>query len=283
MSEEQVPVAPDMLARLERTAVELATLAGAEITTSLGQTLSVRYKGGTEEAGFADPVSEVDHNTEVLIRARLNDAFPTHGILGEEMDAKAGESDEFVWAVDPVDGTTNFVNGFPLFAASIGVLYRGRPLVGAIWCSCSHALRPGVYHGTAGACLCFDGERLTRRPNPALRRRLAGEPHAAAGHGDLDIRKTGSAAIECAYVAAGLLSVARFERPNIWDVAAGIALVKAAGLEVYSAGDGAWHTFVDFPGETVRTWRHPLILGEHDAVRAIVQQGGSAGYPDMIA
>jgi myo-inositol-1(or 4)-monophosphatase len=99
----------------------------------------------------------------------------------------------------------------------------------------------------------------------------------------LDIRKTGSAAIECAYVAAGLLSVARFERPNVWDVAAGIALVKAAGLNVYSAGDGAWHTFVDFPGETVRTWRQPLILGEHDAVRAIVQQGGSAGYPNIIA
>ena len=178
MSEEQVPVAPDVLARLERTAVELATLAGAEITTSLGQTLSVRYKGGTEEAGFADPVSEVDHNTEVLIRARLNDAFPTHGILGEEMDAKAGESDEFVWAVDPVDGTTNFVNGFPLFAASIGVLYRGRPLVGAIWCSCSHALRPGVYHGTAGACLC-----RWRAAHPAPQSRRSPTPRRRTSRG----------------------------------------------------------------------------------------------------
>ena len=122
--ENQNSVSPELLARLERVAVELATLAGAEITTSLGHALSVRYKTKADEtATFGDPVSEVDHNTEVLIRARLSDMFPTHGVLGEEMEAKAGE--DFIWAVDPVDGTTNFVNGFPLFAASVGVLHRG--------------------------------------------------------------------------------------------------------------------------------------------------------------
>ena len=89
--EDQNSVPPELLARLERTAVELATLAGAEITTSLGHALSVRYKTNADEpATFADPVSEVDHNTEVLIRARLSDMFPDHGVLGEEMVAKAG-------------------------------------------------------------------------------------------------------------------------------------------------------------------------------------------------
>jgi myo-inositol-1(or 4)-monophosphatase len=264
---------PELLARLERTAVELATLAGAEITTSLGHSLSVRYKTNEDDpASFADPVSEVDHNTEVLIRARLNDAFPTHGVLGEEMAATMGASDEFIWAVDPVDGTTNFVNGFPLFAASIGVLHHGRPIVGAIWCSCTHALRPGVYHGRDGACLCLDGETLNRRSNPAVRRRLAGEPHAPANAGtSWDVRKTGSAAIECAYVAAGMLSVARFERPNVWDVAGGIALVRAAGLDVYSGLPGDWRAFTSFPaGHKLSTWREGLIIGEEGPANEMI-------------
>ena len=264
---------PDLLARLERTAVELATLAGAEITTSLGHALSVRYKTtGEDPASFADPVSEVDHNTEVLIRARLSDAFPSHGVLGEEMEATAGAS-EFIWAVDPVDGTTNFVNGFPLFAASIGVLHQGRPIVGAIWCSCTHALRPGVYHGRDGACLCLDGETLNRRANPSVRRRLAGEPHAPANsRTSWDVRKTGSAAIECAYVAAGLLSVARFERPNVWDVAGGIALVRAAGLEVYSGAPEGWRAFASFPqGDELAVWREGLVIGEQGPTSEMIK------------
>jgi myo-inositol-1(or 4)-monophosphatase len=65
-----------------------------------------------------------------------------------------------VWAIDPIDGTTNFVNGFPLFAASIGMLHRGCPVVGAIWCSTSYALRAGVYHARAGGALRFEGEPL---------------------------------------------------------------------------------------------------------------------------
>ena len=272
--ENQNSVPPELLARLERIAVELATLAGAEITTSLGHALSVRYKTNADEpATFGDPVSEVDHNTEVLIRARLSDMFPTHGVLGEEMEAKAGE--DFIWAVDPVDGTTNFVNGFPLFAASIGVLHCGRPIVGAVWCSSTHALRPGVYHAREGACLCFEGEMLNRRANPAVRRRLAGEPHATSAPGAAwDVRKTGSAAIECAYVAAGLLSVARFERPNIWDIAGGIALVKAAGLGVYSADAKGWYPFADFmvagSGCDFRTWRRPLIIGEDAPAKQMI-------------
>src|SRR5918995_694248 len=100
------------------------------------------------------------------ICAPRTERFSGHDILGEESEERPGRESDFVWAVDPVDGTTNFVNGFTLFAASIGVLHHGRPIVGAIWCSCTHALRPGVYHGRDGACLCLDGETLNRRANP---------------------------------------------------------------------------------------------------------------------
>jgi myo-inositol-1(or 4)-monophosphatase len=264
------------LSDIERLAVELARLAGTEIVAALGRTLEVRYKGTTgSEATFKDPVSEVDHQVETLIRARLADSFPEHDILGEEMDERPGRDHDFVWAVDPIDGTTNFVNGFPLFAASIGILHRGRPVVGAVWCSTSHALRPGVYHAREGGSLCFDEEAIELRANPAVRRRLAGEPQATSDAAlPWDIRKTGSAAVECAFVAAGLLRVARFERPNVWDVAGGIPLVRAAGGDVHVLEGDGWNPLERLEasagpsGETpdIRHWRRSIIIGEPEAV-----------------
>ncbi|UEM19907.1 inositol-1-monophosphatase [Skermanella mucosa] len=290
MSGEQVAGGPagvpqELLRDIERVAVGLARLAGTEIVAALGRTLEVRYKGNAEGMpttgeSLKDPVSEVDSQVEVLIRAKLGDRFPEHDILGEEMDERPGRDHDFVWAVDPIDGTTNFVNGFPLFAGSIGVLHRGRPVVGAVWCSTSHALRPGVYHARTGGPLCFDEEALDPRPNPEVRRRLAGEPEATPDAAlEWDIRKTGSAAVECAFVAAGLLRVARFERPNVWDVAGGIPLVLAAGGEVRYRGDGGWvplerlEPVADASGGApdLRNWRRPLILGQPDAVERMAR------------
>ncbi|HEX6143593.1 MAG TPA: inositol monophosphatase family protein, partial [Geminicoccaceae bacterium] len=181
---------------------------------------------------------------------------------------------DFVWVVDPIDGTTNFVDGLPLFAASIGVLFRGRPVVGALWCSTSHAIRAGVYHARAGGRLRFEDEPIEFKGGSGLRRHLAGMP--SVEH-DLpwDVRKTGSAAIECAFVAAGLLRVARFDAPNVWDVAGGIALVRATGGEVLTRGPGGWERFDRFElmqaagGSGLRPWRQPLIIGEPEAAREL--------------
>jgi myo-inositol-1(or 4)-monophosphatase len=204
---------------IERVAVELATLAGAEIQAALGSMIAVRYKGESpEKTLWRDPVSEVDHRVETLIRARVAERFPKHDVIGEEILDRTTLHD-CVWVVDPIDGTTNFVNGFPMFAASIGVLRRGQPIVGAVWCSTGHALRPGVYHASSGGKLRFEDTDVTPKVNPAVRRGLAGVPTALANDGNWETRKTGSAAVECALVAAGMLRVARFESPNIWDVA----------------------------------------------------------------
>jgi myo-inositol-1(or 4)-monophosphatase len=257
-----------VLAELERTAVELARLAGAEIVTALGRTLAVRYKKEAAGALPTDPVSEVDHRVEVLIRARLGERFPEHEIIGEEIDLRPEGEHEFAWVVDPIDGTANFVNGFPLFAASIGVLHRGAPVVGAIWCATSHALRAGVYHAHRGGPLRFDDEPLALRRRPALRRRLAGEPGTpGASTAPWDVRVTGSAALECAFVAAGLLRVARFERPNVWDVGAGLVLVRAAGGAIRVRGAAGWEPFERC--ENPRDWRRSLILGEPAAVELL--------------
>ena len=263
------------LEEIERVAVELATLAGAEIQAALGSMIAVRYKGESpEKTLWRDPVSEVDQRVETLIRARLGERFPKHDIIGEEMTERPGRDHDCIWAVDPIDGTTNFVNGFPMFAASIGVLQRGRPVVGAVWCSTGHALRPGVYHASAGGRLRFEDSDVTPKINPAVKRRLAAVPVVTPNDRNWETRKTGSAAIECALVAAGMLRVARFQSPNVWDIAAGIALVEAAGGAVRQQRGGRWEHMRSFSPEQpaiggepdLRFWRHPVIIGAPEAV-----------------
>jgi myo-inositol-1(or 4)-monophosphatase len=266
--------------KIEQLAVELADVAGSEITRALGSILAVRYKttataeADAEEMKWRDPVSEVDHRVEAIIRKRLAEHFPDHDIIGEEMTERPSRDHDFVWTVDPIDGTTNFVNGFPMFAASIGVLYKCRPVVGALWCSTSHALRPGVYHATIGDKLRFEGADVTPKLNAAVRRHLAGVPMLTETDGLWETRKTGSAAIECAMVAAGLLKVARFLSPNIWDVAGGLALVAAGGMVARESNDGRrWAPMQSFePGQSpggrpdLRHWRRAIVVGAADAV-----------------
>lgn len=265
------------LASVEAVAVELARLGGAEIRAAMGTLLSVSYKGAARDPQLLkDPVSEVDHRVEELIRARLAETFPEHDVIGEEIDERPGRGHDWVWAVDPIDGTANFVNGFPLFASSVGVLFRGRPVVGALWCSSSHALGPGVYHARRGGHLCFEGAEVNRTANPAVRRSLAGTPDGVTGEGPWDARKTGSAAIECAFVAAGLLQVSLFATPNIWDIAGGIALVEAAGGTVWQRADGTWTERADLgtEGADPKNWQGPLIVGERSAAEELARQFG---------
>ncbi|TFL19382.1 inositol monophosphatase family protein [Jannaschia formosa] len=258
----------------ETLAAELARLAGAEIEAALGRTLRVGYKGA--EGSTRDPVSEVDEAVEQILRARIGASHPKHDIIGEEMDDRPGRDHDHVWAVDPVDGTANFINGLPLFSASIGLLVRGRPVVGALWCSTSHRLRPGVYSARAGGPLRFDGTEVTRAATRGIRRRLIGLPEPAAmPDTGFDVRKTGSAAIECAFVAAGLLAGARFATPNVWDVAGGVALVRAAGGTVRCGGPEGWAEMDGFldgaPDGDLARWGRPLMLGTAEAVEVMAQ------------
>jgi len=261
------------LAEIERTAVDLATLGGARIGAALGRLLTVRYKSSEEACcTFHDPVSDVDHEVEALVRAKVAERFPTHDVLGEESEERPRSGADFIWAVDPIDGTTNFVNGFPLFASSVGLLWHGRPLVGAVWCSTSHALRAGVYHARAGGPLQFEFDVLRAVRNPAVRRRLVGLGSPAAADLPWDMRRTGSAAVECAFVAAGLLDVARFDSPHVWDVAGGLALVAASGGVALAQGTAGWETLESFGGDgtgEMRDWQSPVILGRPEAVETL--------------
>ncbi|MFN3817851.1 inositol monophosphatase family protein [Blastomonas sp.] len=271
MTDRLVPPDATLLAEIEDVAVELAQIGGTEIRAALGGMLRIQYKGAEDNpTPFRDPVSDIDDRVETLIRQRLSERFPDHDIVGEEIDHRPSLGHDFLWAVDPIDGTANFINGFPLFASSVGVLYHGQPVAGAVWCSTSHMLEPGVYHAAAGGQLRFNGAPVATAANPAIRRRLGGEPRAQAGapHG-WDGRKTGSAAIECAFVAAGMLEMAWFERPNIWDVAGGLALVRAAmGDVLQHSATGGWASFPGFDdgGADPGAWCAPIAIGSASAL-----------------
>lgn len=266
-------------AQLESTAMELALLAGAEITAAINRPLEIGYKSAANVTDdFSSPVSEVDRRCEVLIRARLAERFPDHDIIGEEMDERSAQPSDFIWAIDPVDGTANFINGFPLYAASVGLLYRGYPLAGAVWCGSTHALRAGVYHASWGGSLRFDGQPLARRSQAGVRRHLAAEPRGGVfPHLPWDVRQTGSAAIECAFAAAGLFRLTRLQGPNLWDIAGGVVLVQAAGGVVMQRRGDAWQPFERFEASPdVSRWRGSLLLGDAEAATLYVQASGAS-------
>ena len=270
---------PAALGEIEELAVELARLAGAEIMNTLGSAIVVEYKASERNGpeDHANPVSEVDNAVEALIRERVGARFPSHGIIGEEIDLHPDPTLEYVWVIDPVDGTTNFINGYPLFCASIGVLHHGVPVVGAIWCSTGHELRTGVYHAHMGGPLLFEGRPVpANRPSTGVQRRLAARPGGLPGRRQRwDTRVTGSTAIECAFVAAGIFISGMFWAPYVWDVAAGVVLARAAGFEVWWHDGKRWLPLERFEAPatvradrapSVRDWKRPLTLGTPEGI-----------------
>lgn len=270
---------PRLAITLENTAVRLARAAGDRIYAAFSQPLRVDFKAATPGAAAnSNPVSEVDRAVEDFIRAELAREFPEHGVIGEEGAAMASGAG-ITWVIDPIDGTTNYINGVPLFACSIGVLLEGWPLAGAIWCASTHALRPGVYHAHRGDTLQFDNVPHARRPAGAWRG-LASEPGRTPEHArHWDTRVFGSATLECAFVAAGLLQLAYLGHPSLWDAAAALALLEAAGCEARTYEHSRWAPLrrfkVDCPRAggtaTLGTWRQPLLAGDTRALDIAVR------------
>ncbi|MFL6604873.1 MAG: inositol monophosphatase family protein [Steroidobacteraceae bacterium] len=266
-------VGPDAatVVALERTAADLARTAGAHICAAYEGELGVAFKApAAGSAPNSNPVSRIDKHVEALIRTRLAAAWPEHTVIGEELPAAASSS-PFTWVVDPIDGTTNFINGLPLFACSVGLLFRGHPIAGAIWCASTHTFHPGTYHARAGGSLQFDGRPLSRRAAGTWRG-LAAEPGTAPTYAALwDTRVLGCATVEFAYVAAGLLRIAYIPQPRIWDAAAGLVLLHAADCRALAARASRWDTMLYFPSGTdnLVDWSEPLLIGsQSDLARA---------------
>jgi myo-inositol-1(or 4)-monophosphatase len=146
-------------------------------------------------------------------------------------------------------------------------------VAGAIWCASTHECRSGIYHAHRNGPLSFNGEPLHRR-EPAAWRGLASEPGDAARYAAFfETRVLASAALECAFVAAGVLRITYLSAPAIWDVAAGVVLAQAAGCGVITRRFGKWSALAAFSAPnarkriaTLRAWRQPVLIGERRAI-----------------
>ncbi|MEN8207588.1 MAG: inositol monophosphatase family protein, partial [Pseudomonadota bacterium] len=185
-----------------------------------------------------DFVTEVDQKAEQEIIYTLRKAFPDHGILAEESGLREG--DDYQWIIDPLDGTTNFLHGFPQFAVSIALRHKGRLEHGVVY----DPLRQELFTATRGAGAMLNDRRIRVTKRNSLDGALLGTgfPFKAQQHLEtyLDmfralfpntagIRRPGSAALDLAYVAAGRLDGFWEIGLNIWDMAAGVLLIQEAG------------------------------------------------------
>ena len=109
-----------LLEEIEAHAVSIAREAGQIILEHFCKPLEVHFKGKER----TDPVTTADHRSEEFLKIGIREKFPQHGILSEEGGVLSKSDSPFVWVLDPLDGTSNFMNGLPLFAVSIGVLWK---------------------------------------------------------------------------------------------------------------------------------------------------------------
>jgi len=215
-------------------AVKAARRAGSIINRATRNldVLTVRPKGAN------DFVSEVDHEAERAIIDTLRAAYPDHAILAEESGA-TGHSD-YVWVVDPLDGTTNFLHGFPQYAVSIGLMHRGVLTQAVVY----DPTRNDLFTASRGRGAFLNDHRLRVSRRTRLAEALIGTgfPFRQFAHVDAylailrelmqkapGVRRAGAASLDLAYVAAGRLDAFWEFGLSPWDMAAGALLVIEAG------------------------------------------------------
>jgi len=187
-----------------------------------------------------DFVSEVDEAAEEAIIRILRDAYPDHGILAEESGTSDDAKSDYVWVIDPLDGTTNFLHGFPQYCVSIGLLHKGKPTQAVIY----DPNRNELFTATKGVGAYLNDRRIRVSRTDRLEDALMGTgfPFREVGHLDdylrmfknvtlatSGIRRPGAAALDLAWVACGRIDGFWEMGLSPWDMAAGALLVREAG------------------------------------------------------
>ena len=216
--------------------VRAATKAGRGLTRDFGEVENLQVS----RKGPADFVSAADRRSEEVIREELERARPGYSFLMEESGESRGEDPQHRWIVDPLDGTTNFLHGIPLFAVSIALERQGRIQAGVIYNPVSDEL----YTAERGGGAFLNDRRLRVAARSLLTECVVatGTPHLGRGdHGGYlrelvpimatvaGIRRNGAAALDLAWVAAGRFDGFWERDLQPWDVAAGLLLVREAG------------------------------------------------------
>ena len=222
-----------------KTAIDIVTRAGAIQLERRESGFRVSKKGAF------DLVTEVDLECERMCRAVIAERCPGHDLLAEELGATAasGEVSRWRWVFDPLDGTTNYAHGLPIFCASLGLEIDGRTEVGAVY----DPTRRELFTAERGGGAYLNGNRLTVSDTPTLIDALVvtGFPyHVHTDPGDLvelfgvflgrarAVRRLGSAALDLCYVAAGRFGAFWEQHLKPWDVSAGALIAEEAGGRV---------------------------------------------------
>lgn len=256
-------------------ATDIARAAGAILREGYSQKKNITLKGAV------DLVTEYDHRSEALIVARLRAAFPAHAIRAEEGTNNATASD-YEWLVDPLDGTTNFAHGFPVFSVSLALTECGQLRVGVVY----DPLRDELFAAEAGQGATLNGAPIHVSTETDLSRALlaTGFPYdlRTNPHNNFaqfiqfqlrsqTVRRAGSAALDCCWVAAGRLDGYWEYRVKPWDVGAGALIAREAGGRVTTA-EGA----EDFLG------REAIVVSNghiHQQMLTVLQAGDRAPRP----
>lgn len=220
--------------RLLDTATSAARAGGAVLRRLFGTaSLDVRQKGEN------DFVTAADHESEDAVVAEIRRSFPHHSILAEERGAMGGAS-ECEWVIDPLDGTTNFLQGLPVFCVSVACHRAGEVLAGAVY----EPLLDRMFAAARGHGATLDGKRIRVTDRPGLDGAFLATGYPFRAHGALDrylgafreifldvraIRRCGAAALDLAHTAAGVYDGFFEFRLSPWDIAAGVLLIREAG------------------------------------------------------
>jgi myo-inositol-1(or 4)-monophosphatase len=210
--------------------------------------LSKRGLVEAREKGPADLVTEADFASQECVRRVVLSAFPDHCLLGEEGPRADSPRAEYRWIVDPLDGTTNYVHGIPFFNVSLALERNGELLVGAVYNPVSRE----CFTAALGGGAYLNGEPIRASRVTELSRAVAAVGLPYTIHRDSpdllvflealfacqSIRRTGSAALNMAYLAAGRFDVFWSYSTKIWDVAAGALIVREAGGTITSTDGG---------------------------------------------
>ncbi len=247
----------DLLARLDGFLLTLNAAAGDAILPLFRADHGLDDKGGP---GAFDPVTEADRGAEAAIRKLIAQTFPEHGVIGEEYGRDRDEA-EFVWVLDPVDGTRAFIAGLPLWTTLIGLRWQGRPVLGSI----GQSFLGEVFIGSAAGSRRIDRDGVTTalktRACPSLSPAIVAttDPEACFTADERTawtqlraatrLARLGCDAYAYAMVAAGTMDIVVEAGLKCWDIDSAIPLIEGAGGAV-----------TDWRGETVGAEGGQIII-----------------------
>ncbi|MGA8773358.1 MAG: inositol monophosphatase family protein [Terriglobales bacterium] len=257
---------PEMISRMQAIARE----AGGLLLEHFRRHVKIEYKGS------ADLVTIADRQSEALILSRIREHFPAHDVMGEE-GTRIETGSDYKWYVDPLDGTTNFAHGYPVFCVSLGFEYRGQLVAGVIY----DPTRDEMFAAGKGTGAKLNGAPLGVSSTPRLAESLIGTGfpshkrhknpniyfyHQLTLHSH-GVRRAGSAALDLCNVAAGRYDGFWEFNLNPWDTAAGVLVVEESGGRV---SDFAGGPFQIASHETLATngHIHEELLAEFQAIFA---------------